>query len=96
MTNNKTCCNTQKLSVNNISATVPEINSSDISTILNRVIVLLKERGYNPINQLVGYILSNDPTYITTHGNARNMITRCERDDLLELLINSYCKNNFS
>ena len=50
----------------------------------------LKEKGYNPINQLVGYILSEDPTYITTHNSARNLIRRIDRDSLLQSLLNYY------
>lgn len=50
----------------------------------------LVEKGYNPINQIVGYILSEDPTYITTHNNARNLIRRLDRDELLQDLVKSY------
>lgn len=50
----------------------------------------LAEKGYNPINQIVGYILSEDPTYITTHNNARKVISKIDRDDLLEALVKSY------
>ena len=50
----------------------------------------LAEKGYNPINQMVGYILSEDPTYITTHRNARATISRMERDEILEVLLKSY------
>ncbi len=50
----------------------------------------LKEKGYNPINQIVGYILSEDPTYITTNKNARNIISKFERDELLEVLVSSF------
>ena len=50
----------------------------------------LKEKGYNPINQIVGYILSEDPTYITTHNNARSLINKIDRDELLRLLVKSY------
>ena len=50
----------------------------------------LKEKGYNPINQMVGYILSEDPTYITTHKNARAIISKMERDEILEVLLKSY------
>ncbi|MBQ6884175.1 MAG: IreB family regulatory phosphoprotein [Clostridia bacterium] len=50
----------------------------------------LKEKGYNPINQIVGYILSEDPTYITTHNNARNLIRRIDRDMLLQSLVRYY------
>ena len=50
----------------------------------------LEEKGYNPINQLVGYILSEDPTYITTYNNARSLIRRIDRDELLQILVKSY------
>lgn len=50
----------------------------------------LREKGYNPINQIVGYILSEDPTYITTHNNARSIISKIDRDDLLETMVKSY------
>lgn len=58
--------------------------------ILTEVYEALKEKGYNPINQLVGYILSGDPTYITNHKNARAMIRKLERDEILEELLKSY------
>lgn len=61
-----------------------------IKTAMNIVYKALEEKGYNPINQIVGYILSEDPTYITTYNNARNMISRFDRDDLLEALVKSY------
>lgn len=59
---------------------------------LNLVYNALKEKGYNPINQMVGYIMSEDPTYITTHKNARAIISRMERDDILEVLLKAYLK----
>ena len=62
----------------------------DIRRILTTVYDALKEKGYNPINQIVGYILSEDPTYITTHNNARSLIRRVDRDELLEVLVKSY------
>ncbi|AEF95067.1 UPF0297 protein [Desulfotomaculum nigrificans CO-1-SRB] len=58
--------------------------------ILLAVYAALKEKGYNPINQLVGYLLSGDPAYITSHGNARSLIRRLERDELLEELVKNY------
>ncbi|MGN0551521.1 MAG: IreB family regulatory phosphoprotein [Acutalibacteraceae bacterium] len=61
-----------------------------IKTALTIVYDSLKEKGYNPINQIVGYILSEDPTYITTHNNARNIISKFDRDDLLETLVKSF------
>ncbi len=54
------------------------------------IVYALRQKGYNPINQIVGYILSEDPTYITTYNNARNIISRIDRDDLLEALVKSY------
>lgn len=61
-----------------------------IRNILVTVYDSLKEKGYNPINQIVGYILSEDPTYITTHNNARNLIRRIDRDTLLQSLVKYY------
>ncbi len=58
--------------------------------ILKEVYQALVEKGYNPINQIVGYILSGDPTYITSHNDARNLIRLIERDELLEKLVKSY------
>ena len=55
----------------------------------------LKEKGYNPINQLVGYIISEDPTYITNYNGARSLIRKVDRDDLLALLLKSYLNANF-
>ncbi|MDO4608245.1 MAG: IreB family regulatory phosphoprotein [Clostridia bacterium] len=62
----------------------------EIRRILMVVYDSLKEKGYNPINQIVGYILSEDPTYITTHNNARNLIRRIDRDTLLQSLVRYY------
>ena len=64
----------------------------DIKAILTTVYNALQEKGYNPINQIVGYILSEDPTYITTHNNARSLIRQIERDELLQALLKSYLK----
>lgn len=54
----------------------------------------LQEKGYNPISQIVGYILSEDPTYITTHNNARSLIRRLDRDELLQTLVKEYLKSS--
>lgn len=61
--------------------------------ILKDVYISLQEKGYNPINQLVGYILSGDPTYITSYNNARSKIRKIERDEILEELLKSYLKD---
>ena len=58
--------------------------------ILTTVYQALEEKGYNPINQIVGYILSEDPTYITNHNNARTLIRKIDRDELLQVLVRKY------
>ncbi|MBK7921929.1 MAG: IreB family regulatory phosphoprotein [Veillonella sp.] len=60
--------------------------------VLTRVYESMKEKGYNPINQIVGYLISGDPTYITSYNNARTDIRRLERDDLIEELVKEYVK----
>lgn len=62
----------------------------EIKRMLLTVYSALNEKGYNPINQIVGYILSEDPTYITNHKNARSLIRKIDRDDLLNALVKSY------
>ena len=62
----------------------------DIHHILTSVYTALEEKGYNPINQIVGYIMSEDPTYITTHKNARTMMLRLDRDDVLQAMVKEY------
>ncbi len=63
------------------------------SMILEDVYNALKEKGYNPISQMAGYLLSGDPTYITSHNNARSNIRRLERDELVEELLSSYVRH---
>lgn len=72
---------------------ISDNRDESIKNILLTVYKALEEKGYNPINQIVGYILSEDPTYITTHKNARSLIRKIDRDDLLEVLLNSYLKS---
>ena len=62
----------------------------EIKTILTTVYQALQEKGYNPVNQIVGYILSGDPTYITNHNSARAMIRKVDRDELLQTLVKYY------
>ena len=69
---------------------IDDLAEQEIRKILVSVYDALKEKGYNPINQIVGYILSDDPTYITTHNNARNLIRRVDRDTLLQSLVKYY------
>lgn len=66
--------------------------NEETKEILKQVYDALQEKGYNPINQIVGYILSGDPTYITSHKGARNLIRNIDRDELLEKLVKSYIK----
>ena len=67
-----------------------EDKDQQMKQILTTVYDALREKGYNPINQLVGYILSEDPTYITTHNNARSLIRKLDRDELLRAMVRSY------
>lgn len=67
-----------------------EDRSDEIKTILMTVYDALQEKGYNPINQIVGYILSEDPTYITNYNNARTLIRKLDRDELLQELVKQY------
>jgi uncharacterized protein (UPF0297 family) len=67
-----------------------ELHPSDV---LKAVYAALKEKGYNPINQLVGYFISGDPAYITSHKQARSLIRRVERDELLEEIVSYYVKH---
>ena len=69
----------------------PQIQAKDILEIVYQA---LREKGYNPVSQMVGYIMSGDPTYITSHNNARSLIMKVERDELVEEVLKSYIKNN--
>ena len=73
---------------------IPTDKDVEIHQILSTVYQALEEKGYNPINQIVGYILSEDPTYITNHNNARTMIRKVDRDELLQILVRDYLKNS--
>ena len=65
-------------------------NAASAAQVLEQVYIALTEKGYNPVNQIVGYIMSGDPTYITSHKNARSLIRKVERDELLEELMAVY------
>jgi len=62
----------------------------DVASILQEVYAALKEKGYNPVYQIVGYIISGDPTYITSYQNARSLIMKVERDEILDVLFENY------
>ena len=74
---------TQKFSLN-------DDKNQEMHAIVSAVYQALREKGYDPINQLVGYILSEDPTYITNHNGARSLISKLDRDELLNALVRSY------
>ena len=69
----------------------PELQVSDVLEIVYKA---LKEQGYNPVNQIVGYIMSGDTTYITSHNNARSLIMKVERDELVEEVLKTYIENS--
>jgi uncharacterized protein (UPF0297 family) len=69
----------------------PEVQVKDI---IADVYTALTEKGYNPVNQIVGYVMSGDPTYITSHNGARSMIMKVERDEILEELLGDYIERN--
>lgn len=73
-----------------ITFSIHDDKDNQLRKILTEVYDALKEKGYNPINQIVGYILSEDPTYITTFNNARSLIRRIDRDELLQALVKHY------
>ena len=75
---------------NTIKFTVPSDDKENMRRILRSVFDALSEKGYNPINQIVGYLLTEDPTYITNYNNARTLICRIDRDELLQELLKCY------
>ncbi|MFR8011280.1 MAG: IreB family regulatory phosphoprotein [Clostridia bacterium] len=73
-----------------IQFSIKEEREDEMRKTLRLIYDALREKGYNPISQIVGYILSEDPTYITTHNNARSLIRRLDRDELLQALVKNY------
>ena len=73
-----------------MSFKVEKDSSLETRALMKKVYEAIVEKGYNPINQIVGYILSGDPTYITSHNDARNLIRKVERDELLEKMVKNY------
>ena len=70
-------------------------NKMDVTQVLQLVYEALSEKGYNPVNQIVGYVMSGDPTYITSHKNARSLIMKVQRDEFLEDLLIFYIDKKF-
>ena len=66
----------------------------DVRGVIAAVYSALTEKGYNPVNQIVGYLMSGDPTYITSHKGARSLIMRAERDEIIEVFLEDYIENN--
>ena len=77
-----------------IKFTVPSDDKENMRRILRAVFDALNEKGYNPINQIVGYLLTEDPTYITNYNNARSMICKLDRDELMQQLVRDYLSVN--
>lgn len=75
---------------NTVKFTVPSDDKENMRQILRNVYEALTEKGYNPINQIVGYLLTEDPTYITNYNNARSMICKIDRDELMQVLVKEY------
>ena len=75
---------------NTIKFLVPDDATQEMKAILSDVYRSLSEKGYNPINQIVGYLLTEDPTYITNYSNARSMICKIDRDELMQVLVREY------
>ena len=73
-----------------IKFTVPSDDKDNMRLILRTVFDALKEKGYNPVNQIVGYLLTEDPTYITNYNNARSMICKLDRDEMMQALVRCY------
>ena len=71
-----------------------KLKAQETKSILTSVYAALEEKGYNPINQLVGYFISGDPTYITSNKDARNIIKRVDRDEILEVMLKCFMENN--
>lgn len=72
---------------------LPREEETKVDLVLRRVYQALKEKGYNPINQLVGYMISGDPSYITSHQDARSLITKLERDEIMEVMFKHYLES---
>ena len=79
--------------LNNTQYFTVQKEHNSVRLVLQEVYEALVEKGYNPVNQIVGYIMSGDPTYITSHNNARSLIMKVERDELVEELLKEYIKN---
>ena len=101
MTGVQTCalpiCETMQQDLENTQFfTVETEAETGVKLVLSTVYEALTEKGYNPVNQIVGYIMSGDPTYITSHKSARSLIMKVERDELVEEMLVEYIKNSLN
>ena len=81
--------------INNTQYFKVDVDSDyDVRDVIASVYTALTEKGYNPVNQIVGYLMSGDPTYITSHKGARSLIMRAERDEIIDVFLEDYIKNN--
>ncbi len=87
-------CETMEDMMNTQFFQFPQEDGEDVTAIIASVYDALREKGYNPISQIVGYIMSGDPTYITSYHNARSLIMKVERDELLEEFVKAYISTN--
>lgn len=76
-----------------VTFSIEKLREREIKQTLKDVYAALEEKGYNPINQIVGYIMSEDPTYITTHNNARALMRKLDRDDILHAIVKEYLQD---
>lgn len=96
---NKNMSETQKISnlkeaLKNVVISDETVEKSAVNRVISEVYEAMREKGYNPVNQFVGYIISGDPTYITSYKDARKKMSRIEQDELLEEIVNYYLNNN--
>lgn len=96
---NKNMSETQKINdlkeaLKNVVISDDTIERSGVNKVISEVYEAMREKGYNPVNQFVGYIISGDPTYITSYKDARKKMSRIEQDELLEEIVNYYLENN--
>lgn len=75
---------------------VQKDTEAGVQDVIRKVYTALTEKGYNPVNQIVGYVMSGDPTYITSHNGARSLIMKVERDEIIEELLRYYIDNEFN
>ena len=94
MNKNMSEINDLKEALKNVVISDDTIEKSGVNKVISEVYEAMREKGYNPVNQFVGYIISGDPTYITSYKDARKKMSRIEQDELLEEIVTYYIENN--